>query len=242
MCEYTNMCEAELKMINSKKTGNEFCGQKDRKCLPNKNLFTCECKDDEFWNSEILECAVVNSCLFQTCGLNEHCKIRAGEAKCECKETFKRTDGGVCLKDLCSDPNKKCEKNQRCLHVENEVQPICYCPPGFYRRDQDGECVDDRHLPLRFGERPYGAEINPFVLQKHNCQQDYQIEEDGRITCQCLPGYQLGDNGECRATFQLNSCNCNDNEICVKRLNTKGEESFECTCKAGKLLVVLFNL
>ena len=235
MCEYENMCEQALKSTDPKKTGNEFCKQKNRKCLPNKNLFTCECKDNEFWNSQILECEAVNNCLFQACGLNEHCKMRNGEAKCECKETFKRRDGGTCLKDLCSDPRKKCKKNQLCMHVEDEVDPICYCPQGFFKRDIDGECVDNRHLPLSFGQLPFGSEVSPFVLQKHNCQQDYKIDDNGKITCACLPGYQEIENGKCRETFPLSSCKCNENEICVKRLDDKNQEQFECVCKAGKL-------
>lgn len=232
MCEYANMCERELKTIDSKKTGNEFCQLKNRKCLPNKNLFTCDCKDDEFWNSELLECTVVNDCLFKACGLNEHCKLRNGEPKCECKESFKRKDGGVCLKDLCW--NKKCPENQLCLHVENEVEPTCYCPLGFYESDITHKCTDYRHYPRRFGELELGSEISPFVLQKHNCQQDYEIDGEGRITCKCLPGYQQLENGRCRETFELSRCDCNGNELCVKR-EKDGKEQFECVCKAGKL-------
>lgn len=242
MCEHVNMCEQELIMIGSKKTGNEFCAQKKRKCLPNKDAFTCECKDDEFWNSQTLECTIVNDCLFKTCGLNEHCRMRNGEPKCECKETYKRKDGGVCLKDLCSDPKKKCKNNQRCLHVEDDVNPVCYCPMGFYN-DNDGKCVDNRNLPLQGNDRRYGSEINPFVLQQHNCTHDYIIHDDGQITCTCLPGYQEFEKGKCRETFSLSSCDCNDNEICVKRLNDGGKETFECVCKAGELYFsLIFNL
>lgn len=234
MCEYVNMCEQELKEIGSKKTGNEFCQQKNRKCLPNKDKFTCDCKEDEFWNSDSLECAVVNDCLFKPCGLNEHCKIRNSEPKCECKETYKRKDGGVCLKDLCSDENKKCPNNMLCLHEENEVNPICYCPQGFFRDIHD-ECVDYRHHPRSFGELVLGSEISPFVLQKHNCEQDYEINGEGRITCKCLPGYQLQENGRCRATFETSSCDCNKNEHCIKQ-EKDGKEQLECVCKAGKHL------
>jgi len=226
-CEFINKCEQEVKIGSLNKTGNEFCKLKNRNCMPDEGTFSCECKADEHWNDEIFECQIVTGCSFKFCGLNEECRIEDGRAVCACKSTFEKRNG-ICLKDLCSDPEKKCPKNQLCMHVENEVNPICYCPKGSFKDDSTGECIDIRKSKLASKQSPYG-QINPFILQKHNCQQDYLIDGD-QVKCTCLPGYEMNSNDKCEATFNTEGCGCKKNQVCIEQ-----NEKKQCVCKPGFL-------
>lgn len=126
------------------------------------------------------------------------------------------------------DPQKKCPKNQHCLHVENEVNPICYCPIGTYQKSgPESECIDSRKKPRLTGEEK-GPEIDPFVLQYYGCEQDYSVDKDAKVTCKCLPGYRSTTNKRCEPDFDTKSCNCKKNEICIQK-----DDTVECVCKPG---------
>lgn len=206
-------------------TGNAFCKLQKRECIADGPRFSCKCENDEYWNSQKFECQQVNLCTFKFCGLNEVCRMENEKAVCDCAATFRRKND-ICIKDLCLDPRKKCPENQRCMHVENEVNPICYCPHGFFKRNDQGECIDNRKAQPNELRNAYD-QTNPFMLQKHGCEQDYVIEND-KVTCSCLPGYSLSENGQCKSTFDADGCGCNDNQICIQQDGKK-----KCICKAG---------
>lgn len=124
---------------------------------------------------------------------------------------------------------KQCPKNHLCLHVENEVDPICYCPLGFFKHDR--ECIDLRKPLFKEQDNLYNA-IKPFILQRFGCEQDYTIDKNNEIKCSCLSGYEMNDNTNntrCVRKFNPTDCSCSDNQICIQI----GEKS-KCICKPGE--------
>lgn len=107
----------------------------------------CECEDAEISPSRCHPCAeghASNStgcfplCSIMTCGENESCFDKNGQAPgvCTCSEGFIR-DGEQC-KALCS--SLTCSANETCFDKNGHAPGVCTCSEGFIR---DGELCKD---------------------------------------------------------------------------------------------------
>lgn len=130
------------------------------------------------------------------------------------------------MEDLCQ--TTPCKNNMICLHVEGKMSPECICPPGL-KDNGRSECVD-----IRDPEKIY-ENIDPFILQKHGCDQFYSLENN-KVVCSCLPGYRRDPvKNQCVLTFvpDIKTCDCNENQHCIKSVTKEKGELYKCVCKAG---------
>ncbi|XP_058122985.1 uncharacterized protein LOC131293979 [Anopheles ziemanni] len=192
---------------------NNFNGGCSHICENTAGSFECRCPDGMLLGEDQATCADIDECAVLNGGCSQLCINRDGGYRCGCHP------GYTLMED-----NKACEVSNPCALRNGGCQhycslkaglPVCSCREGYtLNKTNQASCVDHNEC---------------LQQQDNNCQQRC-VNLDGSYRCECYPGYEKNELGQC---IDVNECltgngGCGPNAQCI---NTAGGS--RCVCPVG---------